>query len=148
MWSAPEQTIEQNNGDDNTCVILFLTRHNAAMYDDENDDLQTSTSCLIHSIYIPLMTSQSSAGLRMKTTAINHVRSHQCQLKSQSILLKKHFILSCIKPQFLNGFNLIWFEFIIFISWWHQLTFRSVFHSFRRFILSNENAIIFVCGTS
>ena len=38
-----------------TCIISSLTRHNKSINDDENDDLQTSTPCLTHSIYVLLV---------------------------------------------------------------------------------------------
>ena len=40
-------------------IILFLTWHNESINDAKNEDLYTSSPCLIRSLYVLLMTSQS-----------------------------------------------------------------------------------------
>ena len=44
-----------------TYIILFLTRHNKPINDDKNDNLHTPSPWLTCSVYVLLMTSQSSA---------------------------------------------------------------------------------------
>ena len=46
---------------DSTYIILFLTRHNESVNDDKNDDHYVSPPCLIRSVFVLLMTSQSIA---------------------------------------------------------------------------------------
>ena len=41
-----------------TYIILFLTWYTVSVNDDKNDDLYTSSSCLIRSVFVLLMTSQ------------------------------------------------------------------------------------------
>ena len=45
--------------DESTYIILFLTRHNGSIDDDQNDDLYISSPCLTRSVFVLLMTSQS-----------------------------------------------------------------------------------------
>ena len=44
---------------ESTYTILFLTRHKESINDDKNDYLYTSSPCLTHLVFVPLMTSQS-----------------------------------------------------------------------------------------
>ena len=46
---------------ESTYVILFLTRYNESINDDKHDELYTSTPCLTRSVFVLLMTSQSTA---------------------------------------------------------------------------------------
>ena len=45
---------------ENAYIILFLTRHKESINGDKNEDVYTSSPCLIRSVFILLM-SQSSA---------------------------------------------------------------------------------------
>ena len=44
---------------ESTYIVLFLTRLNESINDDKNDDLYISPPCLIRSVFVLLMTSQS-----------------------------------------------------------------------------------------
>ena len=44
---------------ESTYIILFFTQHDESKYDDENDDLYTSSPCLTCSVFILQLTSQS-----------------------------------------------------------------------------------------
>ena len=46
---------------ESTYIILFLTRNNESINDDENDDLNASSPCLTRYVFVLLMTSQSIA---------------------------------------------------------------------------------------
>ena len=46
---------------ESTYTVLFLTRHNESINDDENDDFYISSACLTRSVFVLLMTSQSIA---------------------------------------------------------------------------------------
>ena len=46
---------------ESTYIILFLTRNNVSIDDDQNDDLYISSPCLTRSVFVLLMTSQSIA---------------------------------------------------------------------------------------
>ena len=51
------ETVRQES----TYIILFLTRHDESINDDKNNALNTSSPCLIRSVFVLLMTSQSIA---------------------------------------------------------------------------------------
>ena len=51
------ETVRQTS----TYIILFLTRHNVSINDDKNDNLYTLSQCLIRSVFVLLMRSQSIA---------------------------------------------------------------------------------------
>ena len=67
LWS--EEGKHQNNTRvsaetvrrESTYIISFLTWHKESIKDDKNDDLYTSSPCLMHSVFILLMTSQTIA---------------------------------------------------------------------------------------
>ena len=46
---------------DSAYIILFLTRHYESINGDKNEDVYTSSPCLIRSVFILLMTSQTIA---------------------------------------------------------------------------------------
>ena len=46
---------------ESTYIVVFLTRHSESMNDEKNDDLYTSSPCLIRSVFVLLMSSQSIA---------------------------------------------------------------------------------------
>ena len=48
-------------GHESTYIILFLTRHNESINDYENEELYTLSPCLTRSVFVLLMTSQSTA---------------------------------------------------------------------------------------
>ena len=62
---------------ESTYIILFLTRHNESINDYKNEELYTSSPCLIRSVFVLLMTSQSTADDVTMTTQLwrDHVNS-------------------------------------------------------------------------
>ena len=63
---------------ESTNIILFLARHNKSINDDKNDDLYASSvPCLIRSVFVLVMTSQSIADDATMTRQLgrNHVNS-------------------------------------------------------------------------
>ena len=63
--------------DESTYIILFLTRHNESNNDDKNDDPYTLSKCFTHSVFVPVLTSQSIADDVTMTRQLwrNHVNS-------------------------------------------------------------------------
>ena len=66
-WLFPE--LRSNKG---TYIILSITRHNESLYDIKSDDLHTLCPCLVRSVYILQITSQSVVGDVAMTRQVWH----------------------------------------------------------------------------